>query len=300
MQSIGEDPPTEDDIEIFGLYYSCQKTLGNFAIVKDGEFAAKGRIGTSPLYWKRGTQEFSFEPLDGYVDFPDGHLYNMKQDRLVCWDPVYYDKPLPTSQSAVKDIKYLIQKIVQRHECDGFVMSAGCGSRIINDYISTDVPAFTIGYTHGYSIDVEEVERDNRRVIYFDETCEFPRGLDHDEIPMYILARNLKQTTSHRKFICGLGCTELFNDSTEYTPYVKHIVDNFAKFGLELWSPFFDNELIEYVLDKTHPEDRPDIMKNLFTDYDDIAGLDISETVGDEWSFVDVDDRPKKKWWFYW
>jgi asparagine synthetase B (glutamine-hydrolysing) len=294
--SKGEDAPTEDDIEYFGLYEACVRSIGNFSLFKDGDYAAKGRTGTSPLYWNRDDQIFSFVPGDGLVDFPDGHMYNMKHDRLVCWDPLYFDKPLDTHHDSIIRISKLLRDAVNKCEIksDAFIMSAGCGSRLIDQFLDEDKYAYTVAFSPGTCFDVENFDRENRSIVFFDETTKYPSELDSDEAPMYVLARYLKNTTNHRKFICGLGCTELFSPSTDFRPYVKHVVDQFAKFGLEVYSPFFDRHLMEYVLDMTNPLDRPGILDDLLGDYDTEYGQEIHETVGVK------PQSSKKNWWRYW
>ena len=293
--SKGEDAPSEIDIDYFGLYESCRSTTGNFALFKDGEYAAKGRVGTSPLYWNREECIFSFVPCDTLDDFPDGHLYNVKQDRLVCWDPLYFDNPLNTHHDSTNRIIRLLKDAVKRCEVksDGFIMSAGCGSRLIDTFIDEDMHAYTVAFSPGTCFDVENIERENRSLIFFDETTKYPKGLDLGEASMYVLARFLKNTTSHRKFICGLGCTELFSMGDDYRPYVKHVVDQFAKFGLEVYSPFFDYPLMEYVLDMTNPTDRPEILRSLLGDEYMDYGQEIQDTVG-------AKPPSRKNWWRYW
>jgi hypothetical protein len=294
--SKGEDAPSEVEIDTFGLYESCLNTSGNFSLFKDGEYAAKGRVGTSPLYWNREECIFSFVPGDRLDDFPDGSLYNVKQDRLVCWDNVYFDKPMNTHTDSVYRISKLLRDAVKKCELksDAFIMSAGCGSRLVNQFIDEDKWAYTVAFSPGTCFDVENFDRQNRSIVFFDETTKYPSDLDLDEASMYVLARYLKNTTSHRKFICGLGCTELFSPSQDFRPYVKHVVDQFAKFGLEVYSPFFDYPLMEYVLDMTSPEDRPELMDTLLGEEDYVEyGHEIHETVG-------AKTPSKKNWWRYW
>lgn len=299
MKSIGEDSPSKDDIDYYGLYHSCQQTRGNFALYKLGEYAARGRVGTSPLYWDRKTLTFSFVPQSGLEDFPPGYLFNVKQNRLVCWDSMYFDKPLETRPDALARIEKLIESAIRflQPKTDAFLLSAGCGSRVINQYIDDDKPAYTVAYKSGDSVpfDIANVTNENRTVLYFDDSTKYPSSLDEDEVPMYVLARFLKNTTSHRKFICGLGCTQLFSDTENFFPYVKHVVDQFAKFGLEVYSPFFDNRLMEYVLDMTSPCDREMILDILLNGSDLDYGHDIHETVG----FSDDRRRKNKKWWYW-
>lgn len=293
MKFIGDNPPNEDDINYFGLQYACQSTRGNFALYKEGAYAARGRVGTSPLYWNREKKLFSFFPHVEFEDFPPGHLYNFEYDRIVCWDSMYFDKPLSTNNDVITKVELLFKSAVRFLEpkVDGFLLSAGCGSRMIDLYLNQEIPSYTVSYSSSeISYDVENMEKQNRSIVYFDETSEYPKNLDDDEIPMYILARHLKNTTNHKKFICGLGCYQLFSDSNDFRPYVKHIVDQFAKFGLEIYSPFFDCRLMEYVLDMTSPEDRRYIMTSIIGE-DDMFGLDIHQTVGFR--------RPKKKWWYF-
>lgn len=296
MNTIGDDIPTEEDINYYGLQYTCQKTIGNFALYKQGDYAARGRIGTSPLYWNPKTKIFSFFPHDNFEDFPPGHIYNFKTDRLVCWDSMYFDKPLRTSPDVFTKTELLLKSAIKMLEpkVDGFLLSAGCGSRIIDLHIDEDIPSYTVSYSPGTSFDVEEITSQNRSILYFDETTEYPSTLDDDEVPMYVLARHLERTTTHKRFICGLGCYELFkNDPTnDFRPRTKHVVDQFAKFGLEVYSPFFDSRVIEYILDMTSPEDRKNILSYILDGEDcESFGLEIHQTVGFR--------RPKKKWWYF-
>lgn len=301
MNTRGEDSPTVDDIEYFGLYDACKNTRGNFAVFKNGEYAAKGRTGSSPLYWNRTNCVFSFSPDDDLEEFPDGHLYNVKCDRLVCWESMYFDKPLKTrTNDAIVKITGLLGDAVRfrASKTDALLLSAGCGSRLIDKFLEGDEPSYTVAFSPGTCFDVDKISRENRTILYFDETTEYPDGLDLDEASMYVLARFLKKTTNHRKFLCGLGCTELFNPSIDYRPYVSHVVDQFAKFGLELYSPFFDTHLMEYVLDMTDPNDRPRILRALLGDYEEY-GHAIYETVGARPSNWEASLK-KKKWWHYW
>lgn len=299
FKSIGEDSPNEYDIEYYGIQYACQKTRGNFALYKQGDYAARGRVGTSPLYWNPKTKVFSFVPHKDLEEFPAGHLYNSEHDRIVCWDSMYFDKPMSfTSPDAVKNIELLIKSAVRFLEpkVDGVLVSAGCGSRIVDMYVRQDLPSYTVAYSPGTSFDVEEIYDQNRSIVYFDETSEYPKDLNDDEVPMYILARHLSTTTNHKKFMCGLGCYQLFNDSTDFRPRINHIVDQFAKFGLEVYSPFFDNHVLEYVLDMTRPSDRPFILSSILGEeyLDSSFGMEIHETVGFK--------RPpplKKFWWYF-
>lgn len=288
MQRKGEDCPTENDIDEFGLYYACQRTYGNFSLYKNDEYAARGRIGTSPLYWDRKTQTFSFKPCENYEEFPSGNLYNCKNDRLVCWDPMYFDKPCKTLKNAHSEISLILKVVIAKNKFDGFLCSAGCGSRLVSSFLKNDVPSYTVGFTPGESIDVDYFDRHNRSIVYYDKTSKIPDELTENERPMYVLARHIAHTTNHKKLICGVGCTELFRDSNNFKPKISHIVDQFAKFDIEIWSPFFDLNLMEYVLDTTHPEDRPFILSMILDDDFDHDGKEIYETVGEQ--------ETKKSW----
>lgn len=276
MQCKGEDIPTEQDIEEFGLYYACQKTKGNFSLFKNGEYAARGRVGTSPLYWNRELGLFSFSPGRDLDEFPPGYLYNFGYDQLVCWDPLYFDKPCPTASNASYEVKEIIENCVNKYPVDAFIMSSGCGSRIIEKFLNSRVVSYTVGSFD--SFDVKNVKRPNSVII----ECK-----SHN--PMYDLAKYISNNTKHKKLICGLGCTELFRDVDFFKPNVNHIVDEFAKFDIEIWSPFFDVTLMEYILDCTHPEDRPDILSELLNDEEyEQDGCEIYETTR----------NPHKKSWY--
>ena len=211
MHTHGEDCPTEEDIEEFGLYYACQRTKGNFSLFIDGECAARGRVGTSPLYWNRDLGLFSFKPGTDLEPFPRGHLYKFLTDRLVCWDPVYYDAPLHTLKSAPQDINLLLMKSVFAFEADAYISFSKNG--ILERYVN---------------------------VPLFDVTC-----------------------AKHKVVVTDLGCTELFEDKDDFYPDFDMIVNKFEKIGVQIWSPFMNADVIEYVLDTTLPEDRPYILKKI-------------------------------------
>ena len=281
MQCKGEDCPTENEIDEFGLYYACQRKHGNFSLFKDGEYAAKGRVGTSPLYWNRGLGLFSFVPGNELVEFPHGHLYNFGYDRLVCWDPMYFDKPCKKMTNASEEVGQMLSYITQKYDADAFIMSSGCGSRIVDKFLNPYITSYTVGTLN--SFDVLNVDRPNSVIVEYKEPSIF---MSMNENPMYSLAKYISENTKHKKLVCGLGCTELFRDSDNFSPNVSHVVDQFAKFGIEIWSPFFDVTLMEYVLDSTKPEDRPGILNDLLEgDSYDEDGSEIYETVG----------TPKKK-----
>lgn len=294
MQCKGQEP-TENDVSYFGLYHAVQSTTSEFSLYKDGEYAARGRVGTSPLYWNRGLGLFSFKPGPELVEFPPGHLYNFAQDRLICWDPMYFDRPAKTLKCASVDVRMLLNIAVNKHHADAFLMSFGRGSRIIDEYINPTIPAYTVGFEN--SIDVE-----NSRgiTLYIDETTQYPKYLSDNEKPMYALARYISTHTNHKKLICGLGCTELFRDSYDFRPNVNHVVDQFAKFDLEIWSPFFDLTLMEYVLDTTDPEDREMILAEIVDEFDH-DGLEIYETTGvpeNKKSMLSVIHEAVQRWYF--
>lgn len=289
MNSIGEDVPC---IGEFGVVSACDETVGNFALIKPGEFAARGRFGTSPLYWNREKKTFSFRPRKDLVEFPTGCVYFFEHDRIVCWDDPWFEKPLSTTHDAVDVIRDKIQRAVYRfiEKTDAFLYSSGCGSRLVNQLVPTDMMAYTIGVP-GVSLDIESLpERDMSVKVFFDESSHWPSHLEGAEIPMYILARYLNMTTSHRRVITGLGCTELFSGSGDFRPRINHIVDQFATFGIEVWSPFFDLELIEYVLDYTTERDRPKILSDLVEGELPFDGDSMEDTIG----------VPEKKTWWQW
>jgi hypothetical protein len=75
-------------------------------------------------------------------------------------------------------------------------------------------------------------------------------------------ARFLKENTEHRKFLCGLGFSELLMDGKKkrYT-HESLFVREFAKFGLEVYSPFCDFRIIEYIMDMTKPDERKNLLR---------------------------------------
>jgi asparagine synthetase B (glutamine-hydrolysing) len=157
MHVKGFNPPSEEEIEYFGLYYACQRSSGEFSLYENGEFAARGRVGLSPLYWNRELGLFSFKPGTNLEEFPAGHLYNFENDRIVCWDPIYFDKPMKTLPCAVRDVRILLSKAINSYKYDAFIMSSGCGSRMISDYLE-NVPAYTNGTKYIYDTENKYVD----------------------------------------------------------------------------------------------------------------------------------------------
>ncbi len=226
--------PTKDDIDYYGLLYACQRTRQEFALyADDGSFAAKGRMGSCPLYWNPATfADFSFMPREGLVTFPDGYLYTKKYGRLVCWDPVYYDKPMDTATRP--DVLYKIQRLIDE----------------AIDYITPHCDAILLMNQNPGSL---MIQGDSSLPVY---VC--PSMTPKE------LAEFLRANSPFRRFMVPFGAQELFSDDdTGYAPYVRNYVDAFAEEGLEMLSPFFDAHLIEYVLDCTSPDDRPLIMEVL-------------------------------------
>jgi hypothetical protein len=242
MEYIGEDPPLQEDIDYYGLLYACQRTHGDFALysLRYG-YAARGRTGTSPLYWNRNALKFSFYPNDGSMrDFPPGHLYIFSEDRLVCWDHMYYDKPL--SGGSEQKTHEILSEIVKGLEpkIDAILFSATAGSIVASSFLKGNFPAYTAGETN--------VTHDNHTCVGCSDISEF--------------ARFLKENTEHRKFMCGLGFSELLMDGkkkrhTHESPFVRE----FAKFGLEVYSPFCDYRIINYIMDMTTPDERKNLLR---------------------------------------
>lgn len=258
MESIGEDSPSYEDIQYFGLLYSCQKTNGNFAIYeKEGKFAARGRVGTSTLFWDRSTK-FSFEPDEFLEEFPPGHLYDGK--RLVCWDPLYYDKPMSTNYD---EADYVIQKTLSKivyelqNKVDAVIFSSSDGSLMMSKYITKDLHAFTV------------VVNPKEKEPYTNEDTKHTLIFSDGMSPMYDLAKYIKENTPYRKFMCGYGLENLVKGDFHTFSKEQLMFDDFALFGLELSSPFCDFRLVEYVLDCTDPNDRKKLLSQVISIEDD-------------------------------
>lgn len=266
MQVHGFDAPSEEDVSEFGLYHACQRSRGEFSLYEDdGLFAARGRVGLSPLYWNRESGIFSFIPGKNLEEFPPGYLYNLECDRLVCWEELYFDKPMKTLSCAVDDVKLLLMKATNRYQYDAFLMSSGCGSRMIELFLeSYDIPRITVGTKYSH-----DVQNSDGHVIH----C------SSNDNSMEILAKNVANKT----VICGIGCFELFSEDIDFRPTM---IEEFAKYNVKVWSPFFDIDLVEYVLDKISPEDRKNIMYS-FIDENMFDGMEIKYTTG---------IRKKKSW----
>ncbi len=221
--SKGEDPPNQEDIEYYGLLNSCQRTHGEFALYSDS-FAARGRIGTTPLYWNVDTlRDFSFTPSEfSPDDFPPGHLYDFSSDRLICWDHMYYDKPQSCPGSRYRVPNLLTQVIGE---------------------LEPKVDAILFG-----------PEDKEGTVLIMDYCCEnLPVVTDTD-------AKYLSENTKYRKFMCSIGYSDLFEDGKKDRKLYP-IVKEFAKYGLELYSPFCDFRLVDYVMDMTLPEERKNLLQ---------------------------------------
>lgn len=254
LNRIGDDAPSADDIERFGLYHSCQLTEGSFALFGTN-FAARGRVGTSPLYWDGGTGEFFsfFRTAKTPTEFPVGHLFDKNQNRLVCWDSMYFDKPLDTQEDAVNRLRRLVKDSVNRLDgkTDAFLFTRDYGSMIVNMYADPEKWAYTAVAPVDTDTDEEDViSSQNMSVV----CC--------DHFPAYMK----KYHPNCKRLLSSLGCVELFDADPwrfkpeEFTP----IGDEYLKYGLEIYSPFLDNSVVEYVLDMTTPKDRPELLKKLF------------------------------------
>jgi hypothetical protein len=216
MERRGEDPPTDEDIDYFGFYQACKNTRGEFAIFKNGSdgLAARGRTGSTPLFWNHKKRLFSFWPGEDLKEFPEGCMYNATYDRLVCWEPMYFDKPLGVSvDEAVTSLRILLRDAIEFRidKCDAFLFSPNDeGSILIDSFLEPG----TI-----------------------------------DTIP----------TKEHKTFLSSLGCKELFEDRDSE----DFLVGSKCVDGLELYSPFLDSHVMEYVLDMTSPDMRPRILYRL-------------------------------------
>ena len=256
MESIGEDSPSYEDIQYFGLFYSCQKTNGNFALYeKNGNFAARGRVGTSPLFWDRLKRSFSFVPDEFLEEFPPGYLYDGK--RLVCWDPLYYDKPMHTDYD---EADFVIQKTLStivselQHKVDAVIFSSNDGSLMMSKYIMREnLPAFTVVVTPKEKEPYTNKET-NHTIVYSDGIA-----------PMYDLAKYLKENTPYRKFMCGYGLDNLVKGDFHTFSNENMMFEDFSLFGLEMYSPFCDFRLVNYVLDCTDPNDRKKLLSQVIS-----------------------------------
>jgi hypothetical protein len=67
--------------------------------------------------------------------------------------------------------------------------------------------------------------------------------------------------------MCGYGIDDLI--AGDFSGYMGEIFENFALFGLELYSPFCDNRLVNYVLDCTDHRDRKKLLSRVISSEDD-------------------------------
>lgn len=262
MERRGEDPPTVDDIEYFGLYEACKRSRGEFAIYdKDGCFAARGRFGVNPLYWNRDSIVFSFERIDQtFEEFPEGHLYDVNHDRLICWDPVYFDKPLNSNiDESVIAIRKLLKEAVdfRVYKCDAFLHSGGHGSTLIDLFLEKKIDTYSSYFTEEIDQPCIEYDESMNMTMIFINKCF--RNETIDESLINTLMRFVKNHTTHKTFLCGLGCNELFSSTCDnFRPDVTKL-----GLGVDLCTPFLDAHLVEYVLDMTLPSSRPVILRKL-------------------------------------
>lgn len=249
MERRGEDPPSDEDIAYFGFYQACKNTRGEFSIFGDG-LAARGRFGTSPLFWNRQTALFSFEEGDGDLEeFPEGYLYDVAKDRLVCWEPMYYDKPLGmTIDEAVFTLRNLLKDAIEFRidKCDAFLLSKDAGSILVDSFLE---PGTIDTYTAFSSMEPGFYYDDvQKRTIIFVEGGE--------DIMGSLSTKFLKNKT----VLSGLGCDELFSGDDDMFVKSKSIVEHFSD---RVYSPFLDSHVVEYVMDMTKPDTRPRILTKL-------------------------------------
>lgn len=259
MESRGEDPPNIEDVDYFGLQDACKRSRGEFAIFSNKRFAARGRIGTVPLYWNPEKIVFSFGPDPTMEEFPEGHLYNAEHGRLVCWDPVYYDKPYEKIHvdESVRIIRNLIKDAINLriNRCEAFLLTSGDGAVLIDSFIDfKKIESYSVFFSMDDEECIEYDEEQNRTMIFINKCY---------DSPMHTLARFLNNHTTHKNLLCGLGCKELFSGEDFKKDDMKRFANVFAKYGLELYTPFLDSNVIEYVLDMTTPKNRPIILEKL-------------------------------------
>ncbi len=252
--AIGEDPPSYDEIDQFGLYHACQQTSGNFALYSGGEYAARGRVGTSPLYWN-GSDTFSFYMSPSTpIEFPVGHLYDLKRNRLVCWDSMYFDKPL--DRNDVTRLRTLLRRAVERLDLktDAFVLGPDYGSSLIDRYVSSNKIAYMI-VDDGVDEDDGDSIHVNSQNIIMVHTKDFPKWLSIQSEPP-------------RRIMLSIGADEIFSaDPDKFDPHLyTKLAEEYLKYGIEICSPFLDNDVFEYVLDMTTPSVRPELLEKLFDD----------------------------------
>ena len=198
---------------------------------------------------------FSFEQDDdcSLEEFPEGYMYNAEKKKLVCWEPMYFDKPFGVSvDDAVNFLTILIKDAIQFRidKCDAFLLSVDDGSVLVDSFVDSDsIESYTALPSNGGKVSVEYYKDQNRTVLFLE---------DEDDLALF-----LKIASSHKKFLCGLGCRELFEGDGRDFKLTGSLVNNFSEFGFEVYSPFLDSRVVEYVLDMTTPESRPEILNKL-------------------------------------
>lgn len=245
IERTGDDCPTRDDIDYYGLYYACQRTNGNFALFDSTEkIAARGRFELSPLFWSSTHGVFSFVRTDECPDeFPTGHLYN--GEKLVCWDAVYFDKPcnnyvpIVLRNTLVRCIQELDTKV------DAMLFNTDDGSMLVSKF--SNKHAYSALNTRSDYVMSERAGKDHTLIFCGNLEC---------------LAKYLYENTNHKTFICGAGLNELFSPRPDFSRLTR-LGEIFAKYGLEIYSPFLNYKLAGYVLDMTPPDERPKILRTL-------------------------------------
>jgi hypothetical protein len=245
IERTGDDCPSPDDIDYYGFYYACQRTNGNFALFdNDKKIAARGRFEICPLFWSSLNKVFSFVSTEECPEeFPTGHLYN--GEKLVCWDAVYFDKPcsnyapIVLMKTFVKCIQELDTKV------DAMLFHTDDGSMLVSKFSTKH--AYSALNTRSDYVMSEKAGKDHTLIFCGNLEC---------------LAKYFYENTSHKKFICGAGLNELFSPRPDFRRFTR-LGEIFAKYGLEIYSPFLDNRLASYVLDMTLPEERQKILRTL-------------------------------------
>ena len=137
---------------------------------------------------------------------------------------------------------------------DAALFSTSDGSIMMSKYFKNDNLQY---YTHV------------RRLEGEDEDTFMNTEYRHSLVFTDDFAKFLKEKTPHKKFMCGYGLDNLihggdFSDATEFSK-------KFTSLGLEVYSPFCDFRLVDYVLDCTDPKDRKKLLSQVISSDDDVS-----------------------------
>ncbi len=298
-------------IEMYGFHMTCEMIRGVFAIAyvdSKGVKFARDPIGVRPLFYTRtieggiavASEVKALLYLGTKVEiFPPGHMYDSLTDQFTCYYPCYWDfRKTPFIFNGRELFEQAVKRRVENTDREiGVLLSGGLDSSVVAYTVrkilgpNRRIRTFSIGTKDSPDCKAAEVmakhiNSEHTRVDFdlsqgvkdIPDVIESIESYDtttiRASVPMWTLAKYIKEHTDCRVILSGEGSDELlggylyFHNAPSEEEFFMETVRRVkllhqfdvlradrctAAHGLELRVPFLDRDFIDFIMAEVDP-----------------------------------------------